>query len=108
VRSQLLHVGFDNVIAAGRIVAIIGPSSAPVKRMIREAAAQGKIIDMTNGRKMKSVIVLDSGHVALAALAPETLSGRFSAPSAEAGEANDPVERTAHSNDRSNDHSNRE
>lgn len=76
---ELLHVGFDNVIAANRVVAIIGPSSAPIKRMIREAATQGKIIDMTNGRKLKSVIVLDSGHIALAALTPQTIGGRMTA-----------------------------
>jgi extracellular matrix regulatory protein A len=77
----LVNVGFDNVVAANRIVAIVGPSSAPVKRMIHEAMQRGMIIDMTSGRKTKSVIVLDSGHVALAALQPTTISGRLAAHS---------------------------
>lgn len=77
MRIEFLHVGFDNVINATRVVAIVGPSSAPVKRMVREAANRGMVIDMTNGRKTKSVIVLDSGHIALVALQPETLTGRL-------------------------------
>lgn len=74
---ELLHVGFDNVVAAQRVVAIVGPSSAPIKRLIQEAGARGMILDMTNGRKTKAVIILDSGHVALAALQPETIGGRL-------------------------------
>jgi extracellular matrix regulatory protein A len=77
--SDFLHVGFDNVIAINRVVAIIGPSSAPVKRMIHDAVERGMLIDMTNGRKTKAVLVLDSGHVALAALQPETITGRLDA-----------------------------
>jgi regulator of extracellular matrix RemA (YlzA/DUF370 family) len=77
VKVEFLHVGFDNVVAANRIVAIVGPSSAPVKRMIQEATARNVVIDMTNGRKTKAVIILDSGHIALAALQPETITGRM-------------------------------
>ena len=69
MRVEFLHVGFDNVVAANRVVAIVGPSSAPVKRMVQEAIVRNVVIDMTNGRKTKAVIVLDSGHIALAALA---------------------------------------
>jgi len=83
VRVEFLHVGFDNVIAANRVVAIVGPSSAPVKRMIHDAIERGMAIDMTNGRKTKSVIILDSGHIALAALQPETITGRLQARDAE-------------------------
>jgi extracellular matrix regulatory protein A len=79
VRVEFLHVGFDNVVAANRVVAIVGPSSAPVKRMIQEAIVRNVVIDMTNGRKTKAVIILDSGHIALAALQPETIAGRMEA-----------------------------
>ena len=79
MRVEFLHVGFDNVVAANRVVAIVGPASAPVKRMIQEAIVRNMVIDMTNGRKTKSVIILDSGHIALAALQPETITGRMEA-----------------------------
>jgi regulator of extracellular matrix RemA (YlzA/DUF370 family) len=82
VRTDFLHVGFDNVVAANRVVAIVGPSSAPVKRMIHEAMERSMVIDMTNGRKTKAVIILDSGHIALAALQPETITGRMEARAA--------------------------
>ena len=77
MRVEFLHVGFDNVVAANRVVAIVGPSSAPVKRMVQEAIVRNVVIDMTNGRKTKAVIILDSGHIALAALQPETIAGRM-------------------------------
>jgi hypothetical protein len=83
MRVEFLHVGFDNVVAANRVVAIVGPGSAPVKRMMHLAAEQNMVIDMTNGRKTKSVIILDSGHLALAALQPETITGRLEARAAE-------------------------
>jgi extracellular matrix regulatory protein A len=79
VKVEFLHVGFDNVVAANRVVGIVGPSSAPVKRMIHEAGERGMVIDMTNGRKTKAVIILDSGHIALVALQPETIAGRANA-----------------------------
>jgi extracellular matrix regulatory protein A len=73
----LVHVGFGGMIAANRIVAILGPDSSPTRRMVRLAKEQARIIDMTNGRKTKAVIVLDSEHIALAALHPETIAGRL-------------------------------
>jgi len=79
--SHFLHVGFDNVVAAGRVVAIVGPASAPVKRMVNEAISRNMVIDMTSGRKTKAVLVLDSGHIALAALQPATIAGRMEAQS---------------------------
>ena len=82
MRVEFLHVGFDNVVAANRVVAIVGPSSAPVKRMVHEATERSMVIDMTNGRKTKAVIILDSGHIALAALQPETITGRMEARAA--------------------------
>ncbi len=86
MKVEVLHVGFDNVVVTHRIVAIVGPSSAPVKRLIGDAAGRGMLIDMTNGRKTKAVIILDDGHVALAALQPETLTGRLTARNEDLGE----------------------
>lgn len=77
VRAEMLHIGFGGVVAANRILAIISPDSAPIKRMVREANDAGRIIDMTYGRRTKSVIVLDTGHLALAALQPDTIVGRL-------------------------------
>jgi len=77
MRAEMLHIGFGGVVAANRILAIISPDSAPVKRMIREANDAGRIIDMTYGRRTKAVIVLDTGHLALAALQPDTIVGRL-------------------------------
>lgn len=77
MRAEMLHIGFGGVVAANRILAIISPDSAPIKRMVREANDAGRIIDMTYGRRTKSVIVLDTGHLALAALQPDTIVGRL-------------------------------
>ncbi len=77
MRAEMLHIGFGGVVAANRILAIVSPDSAPIKRMIRKAAEEGKIVDMTYGRRTKAVIVLDTGHLALAALQPDTIVGRL-------------------------------
>lgn len=75
--TELLHVGFGGTVAANRVLAILSPDSAPVRRMIRLAADEGRLINMTYGRKTKSVIVLDSGHIALSALQTETIVNRL-------------------------------
>jgi regulator of extracellular matrix RemA (YlzA/DUF370 family) len=77
MRAELVHIGFGGIVAANRILAIVSPDSAPVKRMIRRAKEEGSAIDMTYGRKTKAVIILDSGHVALAAIQPETIMARL-------------------------------
>lgn len=77
MKAEMLHIGFGGVVAANRILAIVTPDSAPVKRMMRRASEDGRIIDMTYGRRTKAVIVLDTGHVALAALQPDTIVGRL-------------------------------
>ena len=74
---ELVHVGFGNVLAMNRVIAISSPNSAPTKRAIQEGKSKGLLIDMTNGRRTKAVIFTDSGHVVLAALAPETITGRL-------------------------------
>ena len=65
------------MVAANRILAIVGPDSAPIRRLIRQAKENGLAIDMTHGRKAKAAVFLDSGHIALVALQPETIVGRL-------------------------------
>ena len=74
---ELVHVGFSNVLAMNRVIAISSPNSAPTKRAIQEGKNKGLLIDMTNGRRTKAVIFTDSGHIILVALAPETITGRL-------------------------------
>ena len=73
---ELVHIGFGNILAMNRAIAIASPNSAPTKRTIQESRSKGLLIDMTNGRRTKAVIFTDSGHIILAALAPETITGR--------------------------------
>ncbi len=77
--TELVHIGFGNIIAINRILAIGSPNSAPSKRAIQEGRNKGLLIDMTNGRRTKALIITDSGHIILAALAPETIAGRLQA-----------------------------
>jgi hypothetical protein len=74
---ELVHIGFGNILAMSRAIAIASPNSAPTKRIIHEGRNNGKVIDMTSGRRTKAVIFTDSGHIILAALAPETIASRF-------------------------------
>lgn len=74
---ELVHIGFNNMLAMNRVIAIASPNSAPTKRTIQESRSKNLLIDMTNGRRTKAVIIADSGHVILAALAPETIAGRL-------------------------------
>jgi hypothetical protein len=75
--TELIHVGFGNVLAINRVIAMAPPNSAPTKRMAQESKSTGMIIDLTNGRRTKAVLVMDSGHIVLAAIAPETIAGRL-------------------------------
>ncbi len=74
-----VHIGFGNIIVTNRVIAIASPNSAPIKRIIQEGRNKGLLIDMTNGRRTKAVIITDSGHIILAALASETIAGRLQA-----------------------------
>ena len=78
-KTELVHIAFGNVLAANRVIAIVAPDSAPVKRLIREGRSNNLAVDMTNGRKTKAVVVLDSGHIVLAPVTPETLANRLGA-----------------------------
>ncbi len=73
---KLINIGFGNMVSDLRIVGVVGPESAPIKRLIHDAQDAGKLIDATYGRKTRSVIIADSGHVILSALAPETVGER--------------------------------
>jgi len=74
--DKLINIGFGNVVSSNRMIAIISPESAPVKRLIQEAREEGLLIDATYGRKTRGVIIMDSKHIILSAIQPETISGR--------------------------------
>ena len=74
---RLVNIGFGNMVAASRLVAIVSPESAPVRRLVQDARETGRVIDATYGRRTRAVIMMDSGHVILSALQPETVAGRM-------------------------------
>lgn len=74
---QLINIGFGNIVSANRMIAITSPESAPIKRIVQEAKESRMAIDATYGRRTRAVIIMDSGHVVLSAVQPETVAGRF-------------------------------
>ena len=74
---RLVHIGFGNIVSANKIVAIVSPESAPIKRIIQEARERGMLIDATYGRRTRAVIVTDSDHIILSAVQPETVAHRL-------------------------------
>jgi extracellular matrix regulatory protein A len=74
---QLINIGFGNIVSANRIIAIVSPESAPIKRVISDAREQGKLIDATYGRRTRAVIITDSSHIILSSIQPETVAHRF-------------------------------
>jgi len=74
---KLINIGFGNMVSTTRIISIVSPESAPIKRMIQEAREKGSLVDATYGRRTRAVIVTDSGHVVLSALQPETVGHRL-------------------------------
>lgn len=74
---QLIDIGFGNLVAAGRLIAVVSPDSAPIKRMVQEARERGVLIDATYGRRTQAVLILDNDHLVLSALTPETVSLRL-------------------------------
>lgn len=74
--TKLLNIGFGNIVPLNRIIAIVSPESAPMKRLIQEGREAGRLIDATYGRRTRAVIVADSGHVILSAIQPETVAHR--------------------------------
>lgn len=73
---QLINIGFGNIVSANRIIAIVSPESAPIKRIIQEAKDNKMAVDATYGRRTRAVLIMDSGHVILSAVQPETVAGR--------------------------------
>ena len=74
---KLINIGFGNMISADRLIAIVAPDSAPIKRVIQEARDRDMLIDATYGRRTRDVIIMDSDHIVLSAIMPETISGRM-------------------------------
>lgn len=74
---QLINIGFGNIVSANRIITIVSPESAPIKRLIQESKDKGNAVDATCGRRTRAVIIMDSGHVILSAIQPETIASRL-------------------------------
>ena len=74
---QLINIGFGNIVSANRIIAIVSPESAPIKRIVQEAKDSGQAVDATYGRRTRAVLIMDSGHIILSAVQPETVAGRL-------------------------------
>ena len=83
---RLVNVGFGSMVSAQRLIAVVGPDSAPIKRMIQEARDAGNLIDATYGRKTKAVLIMDSDHVVLSALQPDSLAARMNGRESEKDE----------------------
>lgn len=75
--SVLLNIGYGNVVVSSRVVSIVSPQSAPMKRLREEAAGRGKLVDATQGRRTRSIIVMDSDHIILSAINPDTIATRM-------------------------------
>ncbi len=74
---KLINIGFGNIVSASRIVAIVSPEAAPIKRIVQGARDKGMLVDATSGRRTRAVIVMDSEHIILSAVQPETVAGRL-------------------------------
>ena len=85
--NRLIHIGFGNIVNTEKIIAVVSPDSAPIKRMVQEARDRGVLIDATYGRRTRAVLIMDSDHIVLSALQPETVAGRLGGKESEgAGE----------------------
>ena len=83
---KLINIGFGNMVSAGRLIAIVSPESAPIKRMVQEARDRGVLVDATYGRRTQAVLITDSDHIILSALQPETVASRLGGREEMAGE----------------------
>ncbi|HHU69617.1 MAG TPA: DUF370 domain-containing protein [Thermoanaerobacterales bacterium] len=84
---KLINIGFGNIVSANRIISIVSPESAPIKRLIQEARDKGMLIDATYGRRTRAVIITDSDHIILSAVQPETVSHRLTSKNVSSTEA---------------------
>ena len=73
---NFINIGFGNIVSADRIITIVSPESAPIKRIVQEAKDSGNAVDATCGRRTRAVLIMDSGHIILSAIQPETIAGR--------------------------------
>ena len=80
---RLINIGFGNIVSAGRVIAIVSPESAPIKRIISDARDRGMLVDATYGRRTRAVVIMDSDHVVLSAIQPETVAHRMDDKSAD-------------------------
>ena len=78
---KFINIGFGNLVSVGRVIAVVGPESAPIKRMVQEAREQGTLIDATYGRRTRAVLIMDNDHVILSAIQPETIANRLAGQS---------------------------
>ena len=83
---KLINIGFGNMVSASRLIAIVSPESAPIKRMVQEARDRGVLVDATYGRRTRAVLITDSDHIILSSLQPETVAGRLNGREELAGE----------------------
>ena len=83
---KLINIGFGNMVSASRLIAIVSPESAPIKRMVQEARDRGVLVDATYGRRTRAVLITDSDHIILSARQPETVAGRLNGREELAGE----------------------
>ncbi len=90
VRSKMLNIGFGNTVVSDRVVAVVSPASAPMKRLREEAKVNSRLIDATQGRRTRSIIITDSNHVVLSAIQAETISQRMNADILTKTEEKDP------------------
>ena len=81
---KLINIGFGNMVSANRLIAIVSPESAPIKRIVQDAKDRGSLIDATYGRRTRAVLIMDNDHVVLSAVQPETVAGRLSGRELEA------------------------
>lgn len=82
--AELVHIGFENIIAMSRVITMLSPTQQPTKRLIQEARNKGMLIDATHARKAKAAVVMDTGHIVLAAISAETIARRLDASRGEA------------------------
>lgn len=86
---KLINIGFGTMVSSSRLIAVVSPESAPIKRIVQDTRDRGDLIDATYGRRTKAVIIMDSGHVILSALTPETIGARLSGKSESTAEEAD-------------------
>jgi regulator of extracellular matrix RemA (YlzA/DUF370 family) len=83
--GRMLNIGYGNLVSASRVVAVVSPQSSPMRRLREQATQQGKLVDATEGRRTRSIIVTDSDHIILSAINPETIAGRLNPDEVERG-----------------------